>query len=122
MPQTDDDPDPLEQLRSRIRATQEAAGKLAGEATRARHASTPPAGWATAEEHGRRTEEVRALVTLLESFRELIPEDLIDQFRDLVRQLLLLLRALIDWWVERIDAPPQRGGGEGPAVQDIPIA
>jgi hypothetical protein len=120
MPQTDDDP--LEQLRERIRATQDAASQLAGEAARARRASTPPAGWATAGEHSQRTEEVRALVTLLESFRDLIPEDLADQFRDLVRQLLLLLRALIDWWVERMDAPPRSAGSDGPSVQDIPIA
>lgn len=120
MPPPDDDP--LAQLRDRIRATQDAASRLAGEAERARTAETPEAGWASPHEHAQRTEEVRALVTLLESFRELIPEDLADQFRDLVRQLLLLLRALIDWWIDRMDTPPGTGAGNEPSVQDIPIA
>lgn len=120
MPPPDDDP--LQQLRDRIRATQDAAHRLADEAAQARSAKTPPAGWASPSDHADRTEDVRALVTLLESFRELIPEDLADQFRELLRQLLLLLRALIDWWVERMEAPPRTAGAEGRAVQDIPIA
>lgn len=113
--------DPLAGLRDQIRATQVAAEKLAGEASRARGARTPPAGWATTEDHAERTNELRAIAALLETLRELIPEDLVDQFRDLMRQILLLLRALIDWWVDRMDEV-QRPAGEPPVAQDIPIS
>lgn len=114
--------DPLEVLREQIRATHEAAEALAGEASHARDAQDPPAGWATPGDHADRTDEVRALASLLETIRELIPDDLADQFRDLVRQVLLLLRALIDWWVQRMESVPGPAAATGPAVQDIPIA
>jgi hypothetical protein len=38
---------------------------------------------------------------------------------DVIRQVLLLLRAVIDFWVERLEAA--RGAGGGVEVQDIPI-
>jgi hypothetical protein len=120
MPEHDD---PLDELRSRIRETQDAAERLAGEASSARADQTPPAGWATPEDQARRTTEVQALVALLESLRELIPDELREQFRELVRQVLLLARALIDWWMERIESPPGANGAvRGPVVEDIPIA
>ena len=66
---------------------------------------------------------MQALVALLETLRDLIPDELAEQFRDLVRQVLLLLRALIDWWVERMEAEAGSDAAPtGPAVQDIPIA
>ncbi|MCW3016686.1 MAG: hypothetical protein JWO02_3778 [Solirubrobacterales bacterium] len=118
-----DDDDPLDELRSRLRDTQEAAERLAGEASSARAQDTPPAGWATPDDQARRTTEVQAIVALLESLRELIPDDLREQFRELVKQVLLLARALIDWWVDRIESPPASDGRpRGPVVEDIPIA
>ena len=50
--------------------------------------------------------------------RELIPEDLWRQLAEVVRQLLLLLRGILDWWIERLGAgaPPS-----GPIVTDIPV-
>jgi hypothetical protein len=124
----DEPRDPLDDLRDRIRATEEAAARVAAEAAGARRewseGRIPPAGWATPGEHGQRTDEVQALVALLQSLRELVPEDLADQIRDLVRQLLLVLRALIDWWVERMEtgprAPQARPGG--PVAEDIPVS
>lgn len=117
-----DDTDPLRELRSRIRDTQDAAERLAGEHASARRQDIPPAGWATPEDNAQRASEVQALVALLESLRELIPDELREQFRELARQVLLLARALIDWWVERMDAPPAAAPPGAPAVQDIPIA
>ncbi|MCW2998157.1 MAG: hypothetical protein JWN65_1706 [Solirubrobacterales bacterium] len=118
-----DHDDPLDELRSRIRDTQDAAERLAGEAASARARDTPPAGWATPHDQAQRTTEVQALIALLESLRELIPDDLREQFRELVKQVLLLARALIDWWVERIESPPAAdGAGPGPVVEDIPVA
>lgn len=116
-----DDDDPLHDLRSRIRDTQDAAERLVGEASSARQQHTPPSGWATPEDHEQRTSEVQSLVALLESLRALIPDELREQFRELMRQVLLLARAVIDWWVERIDTPSASGEDPPPAVQDIPV-
>jgi hypothetical protein len=38
------------------------------------------------------------------------------QLRDIVREFLLTLRSLIDWYLERLDRPPRE-----PRVEDIPI-
>ena len=49
---------------------------------------------------------------------ELVPPELQQQVSEVIRNVLLLLRAVIDYWVDRLDAPR-------PAeveVQDIPIS
>jgi len=38
------------------------------------------------------------------------------QLRDIVREFLLTLRSLIDWYLERLDRRPAE-----PQVEDIPI-
>lgn len=122
--------DPLEDLRDRIQATQDAAERLAREATGARQAyeagDTPPEGWRTTADHEARTHDLHALVTLLDSLRGLVPAELQAQLTEVVRQVLLLVRALIDWLVERLDVgsgPARRASpGDGPDVQDIPIS
>jgi hypothetical protein len=38
------------------------------------------------------------------------------QLRDIVREFLLTLRSLIDWYLERLDSKPAE-----PRVEDIPI-
>lgn len=124
MPEPADDP--LDQLREQIRETQRAAERLAGHAAGARASEAagdvPPAGWATPEDRAERTTEVQALVALLDACRDLIPDELEGQFRDVVRQVLLLLRALIDWWVARIDpVAPSPAPAPDDRLQDIPI-
>ena len=67
--------DPLDRLRERIAATQEAAERLAGEAAEARRLAgegrMPPAGWATPSDreahrelHGEEVERLRKLTGL----------------------------------------------------------
>lgn len=127
MPERPDDP--LQELRRRIHETQDAAQRLAGEAAGARAAhdagETPPPGWASASDREARTGELQALVALLESLRGLVPAELQEQLTEVVRQVLLLVRALIDWLVERMEvsagAAGKRASGAGPDVQDIPI-
>lgn len=127
MPDAPDDP--LEELRQRIQATQDAAERLAREASDAREThragGEPPEGWRTEADHEARTGELHALVTLLDSLRGLIPAELQAQLTEVVRQVLLLVRALIDWLVERLDVGKGTGGRtagvDGPDVQDIPI-
>lgn len=119
--------DPLSELRDRIRATQDAAERLAGEASAAREADregrVPPNGWRSPDDHEARAGELQSLVALLESLRSLVPDDLQEQLNEVVRQVLLLVRALIDWLVERMErgaAAPRSGAG--PGVEDIPIS
>lgn len=118
------EPDPLDELRAQVRATTEAAERLMGSAV-------PPRGWSapTADDSAPFADELQALASLTSALRELLPEDLRAQINDLLRQLLLVLRALIDWWVARLEQPPVAvaGNGAGPAGgpprgEDIPIA
>ena len=101
-------PDPLTELRDRVHAAQAAAERLAGEA-RAQARELP---------HETR-DELDALVALLRALRDLVPPELQQQVSDVIRQVLLLMRAIIDFWVQRLEAP--RGEGGGVEVQDIPI-
>ena len=63
--------------------------------------------------------EMQTLVALLESLRDLLPPELREQVTALARQLLLVLRALIDWLVDRLERGPR---GSAPEVEDIPIS
>lgn len=114
MAQPAPDEDQLAALRERIRATAAAADRLAGEAAAGRGAghAPPPTDEAT--------QEVRALVALAALLRDLLPEELRRQVVDLVRQVLMLVRAVIDHYLARLEpdrrhAPPPRD------VQDIPL-
>ena len=60
--------------------------------------------------------DLSALIALLEALRRAIPAELQEQFMALQRELLLTLRALIDWYLERLDKPEL-----APQVEDIPI-
>jgi hypothetical protein len=101
--------DPLDSLRERIRATHEAAERLAGEA----------AARTSRGDQEETVREAQALVALLQTLRDMVPPELWQQIRDLIRQLLLLIRAIIDWWVDRIEAGPR---GAAPEVEDIEIS
>lgn len=57
-----------------------------------------------------------ALFVLLDAVRRAAPAELQDRLTVLIREALLTLRSLIDWYLERLDRrPPER------SVQDIPI-
>ncbi len=115
------EPEPirLDELRARLRETQAAAERLAGQ--------IPPQGWASGRERTETAEEIQALVSVLSALRAVVPDDLWEQVREIVRQLLLLLRALLDLVVERLGADERAGaaratGSRGSGLQDIPIA
>jgi hypothetical protein len=79
---------------------------------------TPPAGWQTPDDEPRRVApELDPLVALAEAMRELIPSELQQRLIAALREVLLALRALIDWYLERID----RRRDQSVEVQDIPI-
>jgi hypothetical protein len=100
--------DPLSELRERVHAAQAAAERLADEARE--HAAELPRPGAR--------DELDALVALLRALRELVPPELQQQVSEVIRHVLLLLRAVIEYWVERLDAPRPAAV----EVQDIPIA
>jgi hypothetical protein len=56
------------------------------------------------------------LIAILEALRRAVPVELQEQFNALQRELLLTIRALIDWYLERLEAPEL-----APQVEDIPI-
>ncbi|MFL5825626.1 MAG: hypothetical protein ACJ76V_03790, partial [Thermoleophilaceae bacterium] len=58
--------------------------------------------------------DLAPLFLVLDALRAGLPRELRDQFNALVRELLLTLRALIDWYLERLD-----GGRREPEVEDI---
>ena len=122
-------PDPLEALSERVRHAQETAERLVREANAeaqragdegARQARRPPPrGYAVPEEEGRSTTaDLQALVALLDLGRTLVPPELREQIAQLVREILLLVRAIVDWYIERLD----QGRKTPVEVQDIPIS
>jgi hypothetical protein len=57
-----------------------------------------------------------ALFVLLDALRRGAPRELDAQVTNLIREFLLTLRSLIDWYLERLDNPRRE-----PKVEDIPI-
>jgi hypothetical protein len=53
---------------------------------------------------------------LLEGLRRAAPAEIQESLRSFIREGLLTLRSLIDWYLDRLDRPPRR-----PDVEDIPI-
>ena len=89
--------------------------------------SEPPPDWdelfrAAAGANGRAGQgqrtipDLSGLFTIVEALRRAIPHELQEQFNALQRELLLTLRALIDWYLDRLDKPELT-----PQVEDIPI-
>jgi len=60
--------------------------------------------------------DLSALLAVFEALRRAIPAELQEQFNALQRELLLTLRAVIDWYLERLETPEL-----APQVEDIPI-
>src|SRR5215210_1911915 len=129
MAEPDRGEDPLAELRDRLGATRAAAERLAGEAADAARAASegrvPHQGWAVPEDRAARQDEAQAVLALLQALRDVVPAELQAQLTEVIRQVLLLLRALIDWWVARLEpqrpGTPPADGGEG-RLEDIPIA
>lgn len=94
------------------------AQRQAEEASGTPRESVPPSGWET-----RRGEppapDLRYLTALLDAVRDAVPAELTRQLAEALRQLLLALRALLDFYIERLGEPaPQPADVE---VEDIPL-
>lgn len=112
------DEDPIAALRERIRSTAAAADRLAGEAG---FAGAPGGSEDPRRAAGEATQEAQALVALVALLRDLLPDELRQQVFDLIRQVLLLVRAVIDWYLLRLEPQPAAKRSRAPVVEDIPL-
>ena len=81
--------------------------------------ASPPRGWQAAGDGVPGADEIAALAAIAESLRALVPRDLERGMIELLRQLLLVLQSLIEWWLHRLD---RRQNREEITVEDIPIS
>jgi hypothetical protein len=104
----------------------DAAERLIADAASRAIRKPPPAGWQQpapdAPPDPERVDSVRGseidlLLAILGGLRDRIPPELQQRLADAVREVLLALRALIDWYLERVE----RRRGEPDEVHDIPI-
>jgi hypothetical protein len=115
--------DPLRVLSERLDRASLQARRLAAEAAEAvlRGAPTPPpSGWAARggdEDPRSAAGELDGLVAALASLRDLVPPELQRRLAEALRELLLSIRALLDWYIERLD----REKTESSEAEDIPI-
>jgi hypothetical protein len=119
--------DALGRLEERLDRASRAAERLLADAaehvtrTPSSTGKPPPAGWqqpSAGEDPGPSFgADADLLLGLLVALRDRIPPDLQQRLAEALRELLLALRALIDWYLERSDR--QRSGPSD--VEDIPI-
>src|SRR3954470_14507781 len=77
-----------------------------GEFVRGSNGLPPPRGFP----------DLSPLIAIVDALRRVVPVELQDQFNALQRELLLTIRALIDWYLERLE-----GSQRATVVEDIPI-
>lgn len=111
-----------EEIEQRLREVRESAAKLVNRGKNIALPSRPPSqGWQSesdsqgSEENGE--EEFESLNQFLQMLRGLVPNELNEQFIAALRELLIALRALIDWYLQRLEQTAE----EEPRVVNIPI-
>lgn len=116
--------DALRRLEARLDAASQAAERLLADAAARATRTPPPSGWQQPRPEGEEAADggllggdSELLMALVASLRDRIPPDLQQRLADAVREVLLALRALIDWYLERTE----RRAAEPTQVQDIPI-
>ena len=113
----------LDAVRAHLDEAHAAADRLVREAQRQAEESAaqqaPARGWDASAGAAPATPDLKALLGLLEVVRDAVPEELSRQLAEALRNLLLALRALIDWYLERLGEPaPGRAQVD---VEDIPL-
>jgi hypothetical protein len=90
----------------------------AEQAARAASDAVPPRGWSTpGEDRSAPAFDIGQITALIESLRGVVPPELGRQLADALRELLVALRAVLDWYIARLEPsePPSSD------VQDIPV-
>jgi hypothetical protein len=106
----------------RLREQYEEAERLVREAQRAAEEAAardvPPRGWSVPGSEPRPPAfDLGQLTALLESLRGVVPPDLARQLADALRELLLAIRAVLDWYIARLEPSPPADSD----VEDIPV-
>jgi hypothetical protein len=125
LPDPAPDRDALNAVRAHLDDAHAAAERLVQEAQRQAEESSaqdvPPRGWesgAPGAPPAGGVPDLQALVALLDALRRAVPPELSRQLAEAVRDLLLAVRAVIDWYLDKL------GDGKAPAppeVEDIPL-
>jgi hypothetical protein len=123
------DRDQLRRLTERLDVAAQRAERLLSDSVLAAATAKPPdrpppSGWQRPRVDDRsdrdrwlNSDELELLLTVLARVRDRIPPELRRRLADAVRELLMALRALIDWYLDRTDRPAQTSAD----VEDIPI-
>jgi hypothetical protein len=100
------------------------AERLMREAEQAARAASeravPPRGWGVPAGEGAAAGppfDLAQIAALIESLRGVVPSELTRQLADALRELLLAIRAVLDWYIARLE-PPEPPSSD---VQDIPV-
>ena len=97
------------------------AQERAEEAAQAGTGGIPRSGWRSGSGHppgsGDSLLDLSALFGLLDSARGTIPPELARQLADALRELLVAIRAVLDYLIDRLEAAP----APEREVEDIPI-
>ena len=116
-------PDPLCQLGERLDRATLQARRLAMQAAEAALRGAPippPSGWAApAGDQDPQSEagQFDGLLAAFASLRERVPPELQRRLAEAVRELLIAIRALLDWYIKRLDRERTTAG----EAEDIPI-
>ncbi len=118
--------DTLRAVRAHLDEAHAAADRLVREAQRQAEDAggtarepVPPRGWAAPGGVGPAAPDLQALLALLATVRDVVPPELSRQLAEALRELLLALRALLDWYIERLGEPAP--GRTRVDVEDIPL-
>lgn len=111
----------MERTESEARARQPWAGRRPGNGTEAPRSSAgrePPPSSAGREPPPPPPGgiDLSLLFVALDALRRAVPGELQSQFNALVREVLITLRGLIDWYLDRLERPDRE-----PRVEDIPV-
>jgi len=126
------DEDALREVRAHLDDAHAAADRLVREAQRQAEAAgdtapprepVPPRGWATGQDAPPPAPgampDLAALLALVELARDAVPAELSRQLAESLRDLLVALRALLDWYIERLGEPS--ADRDRVEVEDIPL-
>jgi hypothetical protein len=108
--------DPYTDAERLVRAAQDAAQQAAASAS---FEEPPPRGWTTPADGSPSPSfpDLSAVFGLVDALKGTIPPELNQQLTDALRDLLLALRAIIDYSIARLDRAPS----EPVQVEDIPV-
>ena len=118
---TGEPPEALRRIEQRLTEASDAAQRLIAEAARVGN-RPPPAGWQTPPHErqdagGKRSTDLELLIAGMRAMGGLVPPEVLERLAAAVRELLLAVRALIDFYVERLERRHEEHSG----LQDIPI-